>query len=203
MIMTLQQLQAIMPQAGSNAALFLDPLNQAMHEFSINTKQRMAAFLAQIAHESAQLTTLVENLNYSADGLVKTWPSRFSGGVAAQYARLPEKIANRVYAGRFGNGDEASGDGWRYRGAGAIQLTFKNNQEICGKYFNISPENVGAWLRTPVGACRSAGWFWSTHNLNNLADIGDFTGITRVINGGTTGLADREQFYAKSKAVLG
>lgn len=220
-VITAGQLCAIMPMSAARVKLFLDPLNAAMSEFEINTAARQAAFLAQIAHESGQLSRLSENLNYSADGLANTWPNRFAAkdihGNLAKYAstkkyipnlqartlhRKPEPIANCVYANRMGNGPASSGDGWLYRGAGLVQLTGKNNQHACARHFHIDPPTVGDWLRTPTGACRSAAWFWKSHGCNQFADDGDFLLTTTTINGGLNGHVDRGEFWVKAKSVL-
>ncbi|KQW96987.1 hypothetical protein ASC94_09270 [Massilia sp. Root418] len=182
--MNAQQLAVIMPQARARVDLFLAPLAAAMAEFEISTPARQAAFLATVAHESRQLAALEENLNYSAEALMRTWPQRFPPATAAAYARQPERIGNRAYAGREGNRDEASGDGWRNRGAGAIQLTFENNHAACARHFVVPRGEIAAWLRTPAGACRSAAWFWSVNRVNAWADTLDFDGVCDVVNRG-------------------
>ena len=179
------------------------PLNEAMAEYEINTPARQAAFLAQVAHESARLGVLEENLNYSAEGLVKVFPKYFPTlKDAALYARQPQKIASKVYASRLGNGDEASGEGWKYRGRGLIQITGADNYRACGNALGIdfigSPEK----LTLPRPAAFSAAWFWAHRNLNALADHGDFTAITKAINGGTNGLAERLALFASAKEAL-
>jgi putative chitinase len=181
---TLDQFYIIMPKARPNAGFFVPVLNRAMDEFGIATRLNQAAFLATVAHESAQLTMLEENLNYSAEALAKIWPRLFPPAIAREYARLPTRIANRAYANREGNGNEASGDGWRNRGAGAIGLTFENNHAACGRYFRVDRNQVGAWLRTPEGACRSAGWFWKKNGVGAFADASDFDGVCDVVNRG-------------------
>lgn len=209
-MLTLAQLNKIMPNAGSRAEQFIVPLNQAMEQFQINTKIRQAAFLANIAHESAQLTCMEENLNYSAAALTRVWPSRFPASIATFYERQPQKIANRAYANRMGNGDEDSGDGWRYRGAGLFELTGADNQTACAKYFNMSKEDMPAWLRTPLGACLSAGWFWQRAAVDQNADSGDFDGVCDKINigrktsrvGDAIGYADRRHFYDIALQVM-
>lgn len=168
----------------SEANAFYDELMRAMDEFGITSQRREAAFLANVIHESAGFKHLEENLNYSADALCKVWPSRFNPDNADDYARQPQKIANRAYANRMGNGGEASGDGWRFRGAGLIQLTFRDNHQACGNYFGIALGGIPGWLRTPEGACRSAAWFWDRNNINAYADDDDFDGVCDVINRG-------------------
>jgi putative chitinase len=172
--------------------------------YEINSPHRIAGFLSQIAHESAGLTRLTENLNYSAERLMAVWPRRFlTIEFARQYARNPEKIANLVYANRMGNGDEASGDGWRYRGRGLKQLTGKTNYaafaEAIGEDYVAEPD----LLLEPVNAALSAGWFWSTNGLNALADTGNVAAMTRRINGGLIGLEDRQRrFNACMQAMV-
>ncbi|MDB5990671.1 MAG: glycoside hydrolase, family 19 [Herbaspirillum sp.] len=211
MNITLEQIVKIMPHAQKVAPLFVGPLNAALEEFGINTEKRIEFFFAEIAHESGSLQAMQENLNYRADGLMKTWPKRFPTlAIANTYAHQPAKIANKVYANRGGNGDEASGDGWRYRGAGLIGLTFHDNQKKCGDYFGIAVEDVGDWLRTPEGACRSAAWFWSTHGCNELADADDFDGVSDAINighltdtdGDAIGYEDRLAFLEVAEGVI-
>ena len=178
-------------------------LNQLDDDFSTNTVYRQAAFLAQTAHESASFTAVAENLNYSATGLRKVFSKYFpTDEIAAQYARQPWKIANRVYANRMGNGDEASGDGFKYRGRGLIQLTGKNNYIECGISLHKDLVNDPFWLETEEGAVSSALWYWQQNNLNSYADREDIRGMTRVINGGYNGLADRIEKYYKAKEAL-
>lgn len=180
--MTPAQLIAIMPNARPVAGIFLPALVAAMAEFKIDTRQRQADFLATVGQETGQLSALEENLNYGAAGLAATWPHRFTAALAEQYARQPQRIANLVYAGRGGNRDEASGDGWVFRGAGGIMLTFRDNHNACAQYFGIPLPKLAAWLRTPEGACRSAGWFWAINRINNWSDAGDFDGVCDVVN---------------------
>ena len=206
--LTAEQLKTIMPRA--DAGKWLDALNAAMDERQINTPQRMAAFLAQIAHESGELTNLEEKLSYSAMRMCQVWPKRFpTQEAAAPYARNPQKLASRVYAGRLGNGDEASGDGWRYRGRGLIQLTGKSNYASCAKALGLDLVGNPDFLLDPKGAARSAAWFWQSHGLNELADhqLGeddteDFTEITKRINGGTIGLEERIDYWQHGLQVL-
>lgn len=180
--MTENQLLAIMPLAKARLNA-LPSLNAAMAEFKINTVARQAAFLGTIGAETGQLSSFSEGLSYSAERLMAVWPTRFTTFSQAQrYARNPEALANYVYANRGGNGDEASGDGWRFRGAGAIQLTFRANHAACARAFGIPVDQMGDWLRTVPGAFRSAGWFWRTNNVNTWADAGDFDGVCDVVN---------------------
>jgi putative chitinase len=181
---------------------FDEALDVTCYEFEINTSMRMAAFLAQVAHESGNFRSVRENLNYSADGLRKIFPKYFTDVDPNLYARQPEKIANRVYANRMGNGPESSGDGWAYRGRGLIQLTGKFNYIQCGNALGVDLVNDPSYLETPIGAARSAGWYWSSRGLNAFADKGDMTSITRRINGGTIGLEDRIKHYRHALHVL-
>lgn len=177
-------------------------LNMAMLKYDIDTPQRQAMFLAQIAHESANFRATVENFNYSAEGLRKTFGKYFDETSAQEYARNPERIANRAYANRMGNGDEASGDGWRFRGRGLIQLTGRTNYALYSlqnaNNALIEPESVG---RIEL-ASDSAGWFWSTNRLNQLSDTGDIRVVTRRVNGGFNGLDDRQVKYERLLDVL-
>lgn len=185
----------------------LDPLSTALNavlpEYDINTPERIACFLAQCGHESAGFTVLTENLNYSAEGLCKVWPKRFpTAAAAAPYNRNPEKIANKVYCDRLGNGKEASGDGWKYRGRGAIQLTGKSNYEAFAKSCGKTLDETVEYCETLEGAIASACYFWKTNNLNKFVDANDFVGLTKKINGGTVGLQDRTHHYEVAIKLL-
>jgi putative chitinase len=181
-----------------------EALEQLLPDYDINTPKRAAAFLAQCAHESGGFKFIKENLNYKAASLRKVFPKYFpTDELAAAYAMKPEKIANRVYASRMGNGDEASGDGYRYCGRGLIQLTGKQNYTNFGESLEISPEEVSEYLATFEGAAQSACWFWETNNLNKWADDGDIVKMTKIINGGTIGLEDRIKHYEHALHVLG
>jgi len=200
MPITEQQLLQILPSAGRQAGAFVPVLNTAMNRYGIVGTRRAAAFIAQVGHESGQLTRLVENLNYGADGLMKTWPGRFDSVRATAAARNPEQIANIVYAGRMGNA--APGDGWKYRGRGLIQVTGKTNYAACGEALGLDLISQPELLEQPQYAAMSAAWFWSANGLNSLADAGDLTKITQRINGGTNGMADRQALYDKALKVL-
>ena len=182
-------------------------LSQLLPEYNINTPQRIAAFVAQCAHESGNFMVLRENLNYRAVTLRKIFPKYFpTDELAAAYASKPNKqeaIANRVYANRMGNGDETSGDGWRYAGKGLIQLTGKSNYTWFAASLQISVEDASEYLLTFEGAAQSACWFWETNNLNQWADKGDIVTLTKRINGGTIGLDDRIKHYEHALHVLG
>jgi putative chitinase len=181
---------------------WLIPLQFTCEKFDINTSERIAGFLAQIGHESGGLRFTSENLNYRAEALTRVWPSRFPPGVAESYAMQPEKIANRAYADRMGNGDEASGDGWKYRGRGLIQLTGADNYAA----FSLDADNEALvnpdLVAEPELAALSAGWFWNKNGLNALADAKDIVGMSRRINGGTNGLDDRQMRYSRLISVL-
>lgn len=173
-------------------------------DYDINTKPRVAAFLAQCAHESAGFKFLKENLNYKAASLRRVFPKYFpNDALAAQYANKPEMIANRVYGNRMGNGDESSGDGFRYCGRGLIQLTGKNNYQAFAESIETPVEELPEYLGTFEGAVQSACWFWETNNLNQWADKGDILTLTKRINGGTIGLEDRIKHYNHALHVLG
>jgi len=179
-------------------------LTQLLPDYEINTPKRVAAFIAQCAHESGGFKFLRENLNYKAESLVKVFPKYFKDMATANaYAKQPQKIANRVYANRMGNGDEASGDGWRYCGRGLIQLTGKDNYSWFAASIETPVEQVSEYLETFEGAAQSACWFWETNNLNQWADKGDILTMTKRINGGTIGLEDRIKHYNHALHVLG
>lgn len=181
-----------------------DALHTILPDYEINTPQRVAAFIAQCAHESGGFRFLQENLNYRAESLVKTWPRHFPNiEIAKQYERQPQKIANRAYANRMGNGDEASGDGWKYLGRGLIQLTGKTNYEWFAASIETPLEEIAEYLQTFEGAVQSACWFWESNNLNKEADAGDIRTMTRKINGGFIGLEDRIKHYNHALHVLG
>jgi putative chitinase len=176
-MLTVSQLLQIMPDAGKRATLFVDPLNAAMAEFDIDTPARQASFLSQVGHESGQLQFMHE----------------LASGAAYDTGPL---------AKRLGNTPEADGDGQRWKGHGLIEITGLVNHTACAKYFGIPLDKIAAWLETPEGACRSAGWFWKTHGLNELADTGDQRAVTKRVNGGYNGLAERLEIFDAAKRVL-
>ena len=200
MPITSQQLLQILPNAGQVAGVFVPVLNTAMSRYQIVGTTRIAAFVAQVGHESGQFTRLVENLNYSADALCKTWPNRFNSELANAVARKPEHIANIAYGNRMGN--TAPGDGWKYRGRGLIQITGKDNYRACGEALGMDLIALPQLLEKPQHACMSAAWFWATNGLNTLAAAGKFDTITQRINGGQNGVADRQALYARALKVL-
>jgi putative chitinase len=189
----------------ATARLWADPLNAACERFQIDTRLRLAAFLAQIGHESGRLSRVVENLNYSAAGLMAQWKDLFDAKLAAEYARQPERIANVAYGARMGNTEK--GDGWKYRGRGLIQVTGKNNYRACGEVLGMDLLTTPSLLETPKGAALSAGWYWDSTNLNALADIGDIQNIGSLINTGRRGRVpngseERKALYQVALKVL-
>ena len=206
MELTKQQLKQLLPK-NPYIDQWHNALAQLLPDYEINTPQRIAAFVAQCAHESGGFTALKENLNYKAATLRKIFPKYFpTDELANAYANMPNKqeaIANRVYANRMGNGDEHSGDGFRYCGRGLIQLTGKQNYQNFAESIEISVEDASEYLATFEGAAQSACWFWETNNLNQWADKGDIVTLTKRINGGTIGLEDRIKHYEHALHVLG
>ena len=196
------QLQQILP-GNPYVEHWCEALNKILPDYDISTPQRVAAFLAQTAHESGGYTALHENLNYTAQSLCRVWPSHFNESIANDYAHNPEKIANRAYAGRMGNGDEASGDGWNFCGRGLLQVTGRNNYQAFADSLQMNVNDVPAFLQTFEGAVQSACWFWENNNLNQYADNGDFVTMTKKINGGTLGLDDRTARYQHAMQVFG
>jgi putative chitinase len=193
---TTAELAAILPN-NKHIDEWKAALDKILPKYEINTKLRAAAFIAQCSHESGQFTVMHENLNYRAETLVKVFPKYFpSLAVANQYAKQPEKIANRVYGNRMGNGVETTGDGFKFCGRGLIQLTGKDNYTKLAKYLGLELANLCEYLCSIEGALESACWFWQTHHLNALADKKDMLAITKAINGGTNGLDERNVNYA-------
>lgn len=197
---------------------WLDAVVKTCAEFEINTPERIAAFIAQTAHESGGYTMLVENLNYSDTTMAAVWPNRFAvlgadkkpikengknvpNAFAKALHRKPEAIANTVYANRMGNGTIESGEGWLYRGRGLKQLTGKDNVTRCGQALGVDLVGNPDLLLEPEYAARSAGWFWKANNLSKFADVEDLEGMTKKINGGLIGIADRKARYEKVKSV--
>ena len=206
MELTLEQLKQLLPK-NPYVSYWHRALEQLLPDYEINTPERIAAFIAQCAHESGGFTALKENLNYKAASLRKLFPKYFpDDAIANHYASLPNKqeaIANRIYASRMGNGDEASGDGYRFCGRGLIQLTGRDNYTFFAGSLEISVEEATEYLATFEGAAQSACWFWETNKLNQWADKGDIVTLTKRINGGTIGLEDRIKHYEHALHVLG
>lgn len=206
MELSLQQLKQLLPK-NPYVEHWHHALEQLLPEYEINTPQRIAAFIAQCAHESGGFMVLKENLNYKAATLRKIFPKYFpTDAMAAEYAAKPNKqeaIANLVYANRMGNGGPETGDGYRYCGRGLIQLTGKSNYSWFAASLDIPVEEAAEYLQTFEGAAQSACWFWETNNLNRFADAGDIKGLTKAINGGYIGLEDRIKHYQHALHVLG
>ena len=200
---TKQQLKEMIPK-NPYVDQWFEAISEILPEYEITTPQRVAAFLAQCAHESGGFVFLKENLNYKAASLRRVFPKYFpDDAIAAQYAGKGEMIANRVYANRMGNGDEASGDGFRYCGRGLIQLTGKNNYTFFAGSLDIPVEEASEYLQTFEGAVQSACFFWEQNKLNQWADAGDILTLTKRINGGTIGLEDRVKHYNHALHIFG
>jgi len=203
MELTLDQLKQMVPGI-PYAEHWHEALEQLLPDYEINTPQRIAAFVAQCAHESGGFRFVKENLNYKAASLRKIFGKYFpDDAIAATYANRPEMIANRVYGGRMGNGPEASGEGYKYCGRGLLQLTGKENYSWFAASLEISPEEAAEYLETFEGAAQSACWFWETNNLNVEADAGDIKKMTKKINGGYIGLEDRIKHYEHALHNMG
>lgn len=210
-VITSQQLQDmfLLPasDAQARAENWTAPLNACMAARAIDTSVRQAAYLAQILVESSEFHHVQELLSYSAQRLVAVWPNEFpTEAIAENYSHNPEKLANTVYANRMGNGDVASGDGWKYRGRGLIQLTGRTNYTALSSAMDIDALNDPDLLLQPAGAALSAAWFWNSKQLNELADQAtdaSFEAITKKINGGTNGLAQRCAYWERAKVALG
>jgi putative chitinase len=199
---SINQLKEILP-GNQNVAEWHQALCAILPDYEINTNERIAAFLAQCAHESNNFKAIKENLNYKSASLRKVFPKYFkSDEMAEEYAHNQEMIANRVYANRMGNGDEESGDGFKYCGRGLIQLTGHDNYQAFADSMEGDIEDLPEYLATFEGAVQSAAWFWETNNLNVLADAQDILALTKRINGGTIGLEDRIKHYNHALEVL-
>ena len=202
MQLTVKQFSSIIPE-NKKPQDVVDALNPLLKKYNINTVNRVAGFLAQCGHESAGFNILKENLNYSAKGLRGVFSKYFpDDAIAAKYERKPEMIASRVYANRMGNANEASKDGYKFRGRGAIQLTGHDNYKAFADSIDMTIDEVIPYLETLEGALESACWFWKKTRINDLCDNDDIVTMTKRINGGTNGLADRKAHYEKAKKVL-
>jgi putative chitinase len=185
-------------------AEWVDALNETFSRFNLTSNNQKAMFIGQCSHECGNFRILEENLNYKAATLMKLWPKRFpSLEFANQFAGNAKRIANSVYANRMGNRDEASGDGYRFRGRGALQCTGHSTYFHAGKALGIDFVMQPDLVATPKYAALTAGWFWDTHKLNPPADALDYTKVTKIINGGTIGLDDRIKHVQQALAVLG
>lgn len=208
-LITADQLKAALPNC-KNPEIWVEALIPAFEKYSITSHERIASFLAQIGHESGQFNVLEEKLSYTAARLMKVWPKRFPTlAIARKYERNPEKLANFVYANRIGNGPESSGDGYRFRGRGLVQLTGRSNYVSASQALGIDLVAHPELLSEPAVAAMSAAWFWATRGLNELADdqtgdndLEDFTTITKRINGGTVGLQERFQLFKSAEQTL-
>ena len=200
---TPEKLAQCVPHNKDPQALF-QALEAVLPRYEINTMDRVAAFLAQCGHESADFNILQENLNYKAETLHRVWPRYFPDmATAEQYAHNQQAIANRAYSNRMGNGDESSGDGYKYRGRGAIQLTGHDNYKHFADSIGYSIDEAVAYTETLQGAIESAAWFLHCHSLNKLADDRDITSMTKKINGGTLGLEERKAHMIRNLEVFG
>lgn len=206
MELTKEQLKKLLPK-NPYIDYWHNALSQLLPDYEINTNQRIAAFVAQCAHESGGFMVLKENLNYRWQTLRKLFPKYFpTDELAQEYANKPNKqeaIANRIYASRMGNGPEESGDGYRFCGRGLIQLTGRDNYTFFAGSLDITVEEASQYLETFEGAAQSACWFWETNKLNQWADKSDIVTLTKRINGGTIGLEDRIKHYEHALHVLG
>ena len=203
MELTLDQLKQVIPK-NQYVGYWHHALAQLLPQYEINTPDRIAGFLAQCAHESGGFVFIKENLNYRWQSLRKVFPKYFpTDALAQQYEKQPQKIANRVYANRMGNGPEESGDGWRFCGRGLIQVTGRDNYSWFAASLKISPEEASEYMETFEGAAQSACWFWESNNLNQWADKKDILTLTKRINGGTIGLEDRKKHYEHCLHILG
>lgn len=201
-LLTAEQLSQIL-KGNNNIDDWYEALRDNLPEHEIDTQYRIAAFIAQCAHESANFKILRENLNYRAESLRRVWPRHFpTDEIAQTYAKQPEKIANKAYANRMGNGDELSGDGWKFCGRGLIQLTGRNNYQLFADSIGYDIDELPEYLVTFDGAVKSACWFWSTNKLNQWADQGDIKTLTKKINGGTLGLDDRIKHYNHALEII-
>lgn len=202
MQITKEQILAIMPNSKAYVDKYLPYINKYAEAFKVNTPLRIIHFLAQVAVESAELRFVEENLNYSSSGLLKVFPKYFNKNTALVYARKPAKIASRVYGNRYGNGNEASGDGWKYRGRGLFQLTFKANYQAYKAYCGVDVVSKPELVAEPDNAVRSTFWYWWKHCLNAYADADNVIAIRKKINGGTNGLASAQQYVARGKKAF-
>ena len=200
-ILTLPQLKLMVKN--NHIDQWYEALVKLLPQYEINTAVRIAAFVAQCAHESGSFVFIKENLNYKAESLRKVFPRYFpTDELAAVYANKPEMIANRVYANRMGNGNEGSGDGWKFSGRGLIQLTGRDNYTFFAGSIDCSLDETAEYLTTFEGAAESACFFWESNNLNRFADVKDIKGLTRAINGGEIGLADRIKHYEHALHIM-
>lgn len=201
MQLTVKQFSALFP-ANKHATEWVEALNAVLPKYGIDTPVRLAAFIGQCGHESKEFTVMVENLNYSVEALLRVFKKYFTLAQAHQYARNPQAIGNRVYANRMGNGSEDSGDGFKHRGHGLIQLTGKDNHKAFAASIGMTLDDAMAYMQSRAGAVESACYFWKTRKLNALADTPGIEDETRRINGGLNGFAERKALFTKTLKVL-
>ena len=199
MLISTEQFKEIFPNGNVG---IIDSLNSRLEAANITSLNEVAGLISQTGYESESFNSLSENLNYKADTLLEIFGTHFTAALADEYAHNPEKIANRVYANRYGNGDEASGDGWKYRGHGIIQTTFKDNYQAFANHIGKSLEDTLVYVTTTDGAVDSGIYYWQTHHCGPHAVAGDITALTKSVNGGVNGLSDRENLFNKAISVL-
>jgi len=204
MTLTKDQIIALL-HGNPEAAAWADAALEILPKYEINTPNRIAGFFAQTCHESMNFSVLSENLSYRKETLEKLFSKYFSkaGRNAADYEKQPEKIANVIYANRLGNGDTASGDGFKFRGRGIVQLTGRDNTTAFGKSVGMTPEQAIDYVQTKKGALESACWYWNSRKINIACDENDIVKMSKLVNGGTIGLEDRRKHYEQALAVLG
>jgi len=203
-MLTEEMIKKVNPHAKADIVkALIENEDELSKQYEINSPLRWAHFLAQTSHESGGYTVIEENLNYKAEGLDKIFPKYFKDVDSDDYAHQPVKIANRVYANRMGNGDEDSGDGYKFRGHGLIQLTGRDNYTNMAKDLGVDVEDIVQHLATADGAVESAAWFWHKNGINKLADEDNITAVTKKVNGGTIGLNQREEKTNVFKDLLG
>ena len=191
--------ETVFPKANPEYSNIIETV---LRKYNIFDYDNTLCFLAQCGHESMRFTKFEENLNYSANALIRVFPKYFNSNNVNLYARKPQKIANRVYANRIGNGNEASGDGWKYHGRGAIQITGKANYQACGEFLGIDLITSPELLLESEKCIESAVWFWKANNLEKYSHNHDIKGLTKRINGGYNGLDDRLMLYNQIRNIL-
>lgn len=202
MIFNIEKFKKIVPGC-KHPDFVYDALKTILPKYNINTVNRLAGFLAQCGHESVDFNVFEENLNYTSLGLMRTFPRYFrTVDVANKYAHHPDMIANHVYANRMGNGDEASGDGWKYHGQGVIQITGKQNYTEFAESIGKTLDDTISYAGSLEGGIEAACWFWKSREINRVCDENDIVEMTRLVNGGTLGLDDRKYRYIKAKQLL-
>lgn len=204
-LIDLTVLKAAAPErTDADLAPWVEPLKAVCRRYDVNSTRRIGAFITMLAHEGGYRVGARENMNYSAARLSAVWPARFKGpnALALSLAHKPEALANEVYAGRMGNGPPASGDGWRFRGNGPLQLTGRDNHEAFAKATGMTLDEATVWIGTLEGGLESAAWFWEANDINRLADTPGVADETKRINGGSVGLADRTARFDRTVSCL-